>query len=72
MSPPLIQWNLPNQITVFRLVISLLVFILIPLGYYVPALVAFSIAAGTDWLDGYLAQTQRDHATGPHPGPVRR
>lgn len=56
MSPPLIQWNLPNQITVFRLVISLLVFILIPLGYYVPALVAFSIAAGTDWLDGYLAR----------------
>ena len=48
--------NLPNQITIARLILSVSVFVLIPLGYFWSALVCFSIAAGTDWLDGYIAR----------------
>lgn len=48
--------NLPNQITVARLVISLAVFVLIPLGEYRLAIAFFLLAAGTDWLDGYVAR----------------
>ena len=56
MSSPLAKLNLPNQITAIRLVVSTIVFILIPLNYFGAALVAFCVAAGTDWLDGYLAR----------------
>lgn len=48
--------NLPNQITLARLFLSIVVFVLIPFGMYMPALVVFLIAAGTDWLDGYIAR----------------
>ncbi len=48
--------NLPNQITILRLVLSIAVFILIPFRWYIPALVLFVLAAATDWLDGYLAR----------------
>jgi CDP-diacylglycerol--glycerol-3-phosphate 3-phosphatidyltransferase len=48
--------NLPNQITLARLVLSLVVFVLIPIHWYFPALVVFVLAAGTDWLDGYIAR----------------
>ena len=56
MSLSLAKLSLPNQITIVRLVVSLIVFVLIPLQYYRAALVAFCVAAGTDWLDGYLAR----------------
>lgn len=49
-------FNLPNQITIARLVLSVVVFVLIPFGFYAAALVGFIIAAGTDWLDGYIAR----------------
>lgn len=49
-------WNLPNQITAARLVLSIGAFVLIPLGQYTAALVVFTIAAGTDWVDGYIAR----------------
>ncbi len=48
--------NVPNQLTLARLVLSVAVFALIPLGYYVAALVVFVIAAATDWIDGYWAR----------------
>ncbi len=56
MSSPLAKLNLPNQITVIRLIVAMIVFLLIPLQFYGAALVAFCVAAGTDWLDGYLAR----------------
>ena len=46
--------TLPNQITIARLVISILLFIFVPLQLYIPALIAFVVAAGTDWVDGIL------------------
>jgi len=49
-------FNLPNQITIARLILSVVVFVLIPFGYYAAALVGFVVAAGTDWLDGYIAR----------------
>jgi CDP-diacylglycerol--glycerol-3-phosphate 3-phosphatidyltransferase len=48
--------NFPTQITILRLIVSLLVFIWIPLRQFQWALWAFLLAAGTDWLDGYLAR----------------
>ncbi|MBN02059.1 MAG: CDP-diacylglycerol--glycerol-3-phosphate 3-phosphatidyltransferase [Planctomycetaceae bacterium] len=48
--------NLPNQITITRLVVSILVFVCIPMGYFIAALIFFLIAAGTDWADGYIAR----------------
>ena len=39
-----------------RFVLSIVVFVLIPLGFYMAALIVFVIAAGTDWVDGYWAR----------------
>jgi CDP-diacylglycerol--glycerol-3-phosphate 3-phosphatidyltransferase len=49
-------FNVPNQLTAARLVLSVVLFVLIPLGYYLASMVVFIIAAGTDWLDGYWAR----------------
>jgi CDP-diacylglycerol--glycerol-3-phosphate 3-phosphatidyltransferase len=56
-------FNVPNQLTIARLVLSIALFVLIEIavrlaapGYYVVAMVLFAIAAGTDWLDGYWAR----------------
>ncbi|MBK1828892.1 CDP-diacylglycerol--glycerol-3-phosphate 3-phosphatidyltransferase [Haloferula rosea] len=51
--------NLPNAITLSRLVLAA-VFV-VAMGFpglpgYLVALVSFSVAAATDWLDGYLAR----------------
>lgn len=49
-------WNVPNQVTVSRLVLAVVLFALLSLGYYTAALVCFIIAASTDWVDGYWAR----------------
>lgn len=49
-------WNVPNQITAMRLALAIVVFVLIPLENYLLAMVLFSIAAATDWMDGYWAR----------------
>jgi CDP-diacylglycerol---glycerol-3-phosphate 3-phosphatidyltransferase len=48
--------NVPNQLTTSRLVLSIVVFVLIPLHCYVAAIVVFIVAASTDWVDGYWAR----------------
>lgn len=49
--------NLPNLITVSRLVLSGVLFALISIGgWWVTATIVFSIAAATDAIDGYLAR----------------
>lgn len=50
------MWNLPNIITMVRLVGAVIVFTLLSWGWKWPALIVFLGAAGTDWLDGYLAR----------------
>ncbi len=49
-------WNVPNRISMARLVLSLLVFALVPLGWYWAGLIVFVIAASTDWVDGWWAR----------------
>ncbi|MHC4179007.1 MAG: CDP-diacylglycerol--glycerol-3-phosphate 3-phosphatidyltransferase [Planctomycetota bacterium] len=49
-------FNFPNQLTSLRLILSVVLFCLIALEYYLPSFVLFIIAAGTDWLDGYYAR----------------
>jgi CDP-diacylglycerol---glycerol-3-phosphate 3-phosphatidyltransferase len=50
------MFNVPNQLTCLRILLSVLLFALIAYGCYVAALVTFIIAALTDWLDGYWAR----------------
>lgn len=49
-------FNVPNQLTVSRLVLSIVLFVLIALQMYLVSLIVFVIAASTDWLDGYYAR----------------
>ena len=49
-------WNVPNQLTAMRLLLSIAVFALIPLEQYTLATVLFLVAAATDWVDGYWAR----------------
>jgi CDP-diacylglycerol---glycerol-3-phosphate 3-phosphatidyltransferase len=49
-------FNVPNQLTVARLLLSLVLFVLIAVEYYLAATIVFAVAAGTDWLDGYWAR----------------
>ena len=52
-------FNLPNLITLTRLALAIVIFVLIPLdrpGMYYAAFWIFLIAASTDWIDGYLAR----------------
>ncbi len=49
-------FNLPNQLTSLRLILSVVLFGLISAEHYITAFVLFLIAVGTDWLDGYYAR----------------
>jgi CDP-diacylglycerol--glycerol-3-phosphate 3-phosphatidyltransferase len=49
-------WNVPNQLTLGRFVLALVLFALIATEMWGWCLVVFVVAAFTDWLDGYLAR----------------
>ena len=49
-------WNLPNQLTLSRFVMAVLLFVLIAFEQWLGCLIVFVAAAVTDWLDGYLAR----------------
>jgi CDP-diacylglycerol--glycerol-3-phosphate 3-phosphatidyltransferase len=49
-------FNVPNQLTAVRLALSVVLFVLLPLEFYLTGLVVFVIAASTDWVDGYYAR----------------
>ena len=49
-------FNVPNQLTAVRLALSVVLFVLLPLEFYLAGLVVFVIAASTDWVDGYYAR----------------
>jgi CDP-diacylglycerol--glycerol-3-phosphate 3-phosphatidyltransferase len=48
--------NVPNVLTTVRFLLSIVVFVLIPLGQYFAAMIIFLIAASTDWIDGWWAR----------------
>ncbi|MEX0711450.1 MAG: CDP-diacylglycerol--glycerol-3-phosphate 3-phosphatidyltransferase [Pirellulales bacterium] len=49
-------FNLPNQLTVSRLVLALVLVGLMAFELYLASLLVFLLAASTDWLDGYFAR----------------
>ena len=49
-------FNLPNRLTLSRLLLAIVFFYFLSYRYYTVALIAFSLAWSTDWLDGYLAR----------------
>ena len=54
------RWlNLPNSLTMGRIGLAVIIFVMLALynwfGFIVP-MILFIMAAGTDWLDGYLAR----------------
>jgi CDP-diacylglycerol--glycerol-3-phosphate 3-phosphatidyltransferase len=51
-------FNVPNQLTASRLLLSFVLFGLIAAELWLWCLVVFAVAAFTDWLDGYLARKQ--------------
>jgi len=48
--------NVPNQLTLARILLSVVLFAFLMLEFYVTSLVLFVITAGTDWMDGYWAR----------------
>lgn len=54
--PPV--FNLPNLLTGSRLVLGIGLFALIEWEQWIACIIVFTLAALTDWLDGYLARKQ--------------
>lgn len=54
--PPI--FNLPNTLTISRLGLAVVLFVLISVENWVWSVVVFALAAVTDWLDGYFARKQ--------------
>ena len=48
--------NVPNQLTIARILLSILMFGLIAFGWYRTSFALFVVTSGTDWLDGYWAR----------------
>lgn len=49
-------WNVPNVLTMARIVLALVMFAILPFKFYVTSLVLFVIAAATDFVDGWWAR----------------
>ena len=49
-------FNLPNRLTLSRLLIAIVFFIFLSYRFYTVALITFILAWSTDWLYGYLAR----------------
>src|SRR5947208_1632236 len=54
--PPV--FNLPNQLTLARLVLGIVLFVLIEHKQWEWCIAVFALAAFSDWLDGYIARRQ--------------
>lgn len=48
--------NVPNQLTIARVILSVVLFVCLAFGWYKTSFVIFVLTAGTDWLDGYWAR----------------
>ncbi len=48
--------NVPNALSMLRLLLAIVVGLLIELGHYLPAMIAFIVAASTDFIDGWWAR----------------
>ena len=55
-NPQVSLFNIPNVVTAARFLLSIVVFVLIPLNYYLAALIIFSVAVMTDWVGGFWAR----------------
>ena len=55
-SPLATAMNLPNQLTIARVALSIVLFVCISYDWFAAAFVLFVVAASTDWLDGYFAR----------------
>lgn len=49
-------WNVPNVLTMARVVLSIILFAIMPFKMYVTALALFIVAAITDFVDGWWAR----------------
>jgi CDP-diacylglycerol--glycerol-3-phosphate 3-phosphatidyltransferase len=49
-------WNVPNAVTVSRLALAIVLFVLMARQQFEASLAVFLLAAGTDWVDGYWAR----------------
>jgi len=49
-------FNIPNRITLSRLFLAIVFFVLLTYRHFNISFVIFLVAAATDWLDGYLAR----------------
>jgi CDP-diacylglycerol---glycerol-3-phosphate 3-phosphatidyltransferase len=50
------MFYLPNQLTMLRVLLSVVLFCFIAEGWYWTSFWLFVVAAGTDWVDGYFAR----------------
>ena len=55
-APPESLANIPNVLSFARIPLAVLIFICIGHGWWLAALAVFSVAAFTDWLDGWWAR----------------
>ncbi len=51
-----VVFNLPNQLTWMRLILTMVMFGFVSAEWYLLGMVLFIVAASTDWLDGYFAR----------------